>query len=254
MPSPFPGMNPFLENPAVWPDFHLRMISTIGELLAPQVSPRYVVRAEAQLYIHELPDRTRRLLGRGDVGISITTGRQATTATMAPSAPIRGSLPAVDIERIHYLEIRDRTNRQVVTVIELLSPSNKDSGADRDQYIAKRVHLQASRVNLVEIDLLRGGMRPPVDGLPACNYFVMVSRADDWPKVDLWPLRLRNRLPVISIPLRERKENASLDLQVALHRVYDAARYEDDVYGLQPEPELSAANAKWAKQFVPSAG
>jgi len=154
MPSPFPGMNPFLENPAVWPDFHLRMISMIGELLAPQLSPRYVVRAEAQLYIHELPARSRRLLGRGDVGISIATDRQATTATMAPIAPIR----------------------------------------------------------------------------------------------------VRNRLPSISIPLRDRNENASLDLQVALHRVYDAARYEDDIYGFQPEPALSVANAKWARRFVPAAG
>jgi hypothetical protein len=170
---------------------------------------------------------------------------------MAASAPIQGSLPAVDIERIHFLEIRDRANRQVVTVIELLSPSNKDSGADRDQYIAKRVQLQPSRVNLVEIDLLRGGTRPPVDGLPPCDYCAMISRADDWPKVGLWPLHLRDRLPLISIPLRDREESASLDLQVALQRVYDQARYEDDIYGFQPEPPLSAADAEWATQFVP---
>ena len=250
MPSPFPGMNPYLEHPAIWPDVHLSLIYLFREILAPQVSPHYVVRAEAQLYIHELPHDTGQLMGRGDVGISHLPDFDDGTHVAVLTAPVWGTLPTVDVERVHFLEIRDVLNRQVVTVIELLSPSDK-KGQDREQYIAKRTRLQSAGVNFVEIDLLRGGTRPPVQGLPLCDYYAMVSRPDDWPNVGLWPIHLRDRLPTISIPLRDRDRCVELDLQAALNRVYDAAYYEDDISRIEPEPPLSVQDAEWARQFVP---
>lgn len=252
MPSPFPGMNPYLEHPAVWPDFHNAFIYALRDQLAPQIAPHYVARGEAQLYIHELPNGDRRLIGRGDVGVSATSDAPTGSAATAVQAPARGTLPAVDFERLQYLEIRDRLSREVITVIELLSPTNKNLGPDRNQYLAKRSQLLISRVNLVEIDLLRGGPRMPVTGLPDCDYCALVCRPTEWPGVGIWPIRLRDRLPVVNVPLRGPDEWAKLDLQAALDRVYDGAYYEVDIYQQPPAPPLEPADAEWARQFLPA--
>jgi hypothetical protein len=155
----------------------------------------------------------------------------------------------VDVERHAFLEIRDRGNRQLVTVLELLSPSNKRPGPDRDQYLAKRQRLLASSVHLIELDLLRGGPRLPIEHLPPCDYCVMVSRYEDRPQVGLWPLRLRDRLSTIPIPLFN-QERATLDLQSALHQAYDAAGYEDYIYLHEPNPPLQGEDAEWAQQLI----
>jgi hypothetical protein len=159
----------------------------------------------------------------------------------------------VDVERSSYLEIRDRDTRAIITIVEFLSPSNKSTGPDRDQYLAKRRQVMRARVNLVEIDLLRGGPRMPWQGMPECDYCVVVSRAGRWPRAGLWPIRLRERLPEIPIPLRPEEADARLDLQQLLHRVYDAAGYCYYIYTGQPEPALSAEDAAWASQLVASA-
>ena len=161
--------------------------------------------------------------------------------------------PAVDIERLAFLEIRDRRNRQLVTVIELLSPANKRPGGDRDQYLAKRQKVLASTAHLVEIDLLRGGQRPPVADLPACDYCVLVSRSEARPRVGLWPLQLRDRLPVIPIPLRNPDPDAQLDIQAVLHDIYDRARYATYLYDGSPDPPLSPEDEAWARQVAATA-
>jgi hypothetical protein len=168
-------------------------------------------------------------------------------------APAQVTLPTVDVEGVSYLEIRDRRDRKLVTVIELLSPTNKYSGPDREQYLGKRGGLLRSAVHMVEIDLLRGGPRMPfATELPECEYYVMVSRMDKRLQADFWPLRLRDPLPVIPIPLRDPDPDARLDLQAALHRVYDAARYGNYVYEDRPQPALHGANETWAQQIVMS--
>ncbi len=158
---------------------------------------------------------------------------------------------AVDVERLSFVEIRDRRDRQLVTVLELLSPSNKRQGPDREQYLAKRRQLLASDVHLIEIDLLRGGPRMPVEGLPDCDYCIVVSRVENRPEVGIWPIRLRARLPVIPIPLRAPDADARLDLQEALNHLYDAAGYEDYIYTGAPQPPLHPDDAAWARQFLP---
>jgi hypothetical protein len=159
----------------------------------------------------------------------------------------------VDVERHAFLEIRDRGNRQLVTVLELLSPSNKHPGPDREQYLAKRQQLLASSVHLVELDLLRGGPRLPMEHLPPCDYCVMVSRYEDRPNVGLWPLGLRDKLPTIPIPLLA-QERAVLDLQSALHQVYDAAGYEDYIYASEPHPPLQGADMEWPQRLIAGNG
>jgi hypothetical protein len=154
--------------------------------------------------------------------------------------------------RLSVVEIRDRVDRRLITVIELLSPTNKYAGPDREQYLAKRGQLLASGTHFVEIDLLRGGPRLPLENLPECDYYVLVSRAEERPEAGLWPLRLRERLPVIPVPLRAPHPDAQLDLQALLHRIYDAAGYEDDIYTGEPQPRLTPDDATWAGQFLPA--
>lgn len=256
MPSPFPGMNPYLEQPDAWHDFHERFCPACSDVLVPQVRPDYVVKLDEHVYIHELPAEERRLLGRADVSVAeATEHRVAPTQAQTLEAPAYGRLlPSVDIERLNYVEIRDRQTRKLVTVIELLSPSNKTPGGDRDQYVSKRWHLIYSGVNFVEIDLLRGGTRPPVEDLPECDYYVMVARPEQWPRVGLWPLRLRDHLPKIPIPLRAPDDDAQLDLKPLLERIYDASGYEDYIYLETPEPALTPEDGPWAAELLSSHG
>jgi hypothetical protein len=245
-------MNPYLEHADVWQDFHQSFIPLLRQMLSEQVRPKYLVKIEEQIFIHELPEDQRQLIGRGDMTASRADVDAAGTAVVLLEAPAIGRVPlVVDVERHTYLEIRDRGNRQLVTVLELLSPSNKRPGPDREQYLAKRQQLLTSSVHLVELDLLRGGQRLPMENLPPCDYCVMVSRYEDPPNVGLWPLGLRDKLPTIPIPLLA-QERAVLDLQSALHRVYDAAGYEDHIYANEPSPPLQGADAEWARRLIAS--
>jgi hypothetical protein len=253
MPSPFPGMNPYLEQDEAWHDFHERFCPLVAELLAIQVRPHYIVKIDEHIYIHELPAETRHLVGRSDVFLdrpSQESGKRPGAGVLEAPAKVR--LPAVDVERLSFVEIRDRMSRQLITVVELLSPSNKQPGPDRDQYLAKRRQLFASAAHVVEIDLLRGGPRLPLEGLPECDYYVLVSRVEQRPLAGAWPLALRQRLPILGIPLRAPDADAQIDLQQVLDRIYDAAGYEDYIYQGQPQPRLTPADAAWAEQYIPA--
>ena len=165
-------------------------------------------------------------------------------------APVVGVLTEfVDEERLGYIEIRDKSSRELVTVVELLSPANKRPGADREQYLTKRRRLLQSSTHLVEIDLLRAWPRMPVERLPACDYLVLVSRAETRPQVGLWPCRLREPLAAVQVPLRA-KTSCTLDIQSLLHQVYDEAGYEDYLYSMTLDPPLSPADSAWAMQLV----
>jgi hypothetical protein len=255
MPSPFPGMNPFLEQDDAWHDFHEKIIPLIAERLVVQVRPDYIVKIDERIYVHELPSEPRRYLGRADVSVSrseeVSTARRSRIGLL--EAPTEVRLPVHDVEHLAIVEIRDRRSRELVTLIEVLSPSNKQSGSTRDQYLAKRQELLNSRANLVEIDLLRGGNPMPLDERPgrAYAYSVLVSRVDDRPKAGFWPIGLRDPLPIIPIPLRAPAGDARLELQEALNRVYDASGYEDYIYSGLPDPPLEEQDQAWAESLIP---
>ena len=257
MPSPFPGMNPYLEHPSVWHDFHERFCPALSDTLTALVRPQYIVKIDEQVYLHELSVEDRRLVGRPDVAIT-ESGRDGGTATAAAStlaAPAQGELfPSIDEERLSFLEIRDRESRKLITVIELLSPANKDGSGGSTQYLGQRENLILSGVNFVEIDLLRGGTRPRIGDLPDCAYYVMVARPQDWPRVGLWPLKLRERLPRIPIPLKPADRDAEIDLQPLVEGIYDRAGYEDYVYSTPIDLPLSPSDNDWVAECLSAAG
>ncbi len=232
MPSPFPGMNPYFEQADQWQDFHTEFLTVLRRQLAPQIGPDYIIQLEKHVYIHDLPPEPRRSLGDLE-------------------APAVVHLPAQDVERVSFLEVRDRRGREIVTVIELLSPSNKRQGDDRQQYLAKRREILRSAAHLVEIDMLRGWEPMPADDRPEGDYSVLVSRAERRPAAEFWPIRLRDRLPAIPIPLRPADPDGRVDLQNVLHQAYDGPGYENFIYDGSPEPPLSAEDAEWAGGFVP---
>jgi hypothetical protein len=204
MPSPFPGMNPWLEQPSCWSMLHHQLCGLTVEVLVPQLRPRYLVKLGHRLYIHEKSADERRYFGSSDTGVAQPSSPQsATTATATHmAAPAYGLIPpAVEIERQAYVEIEDRERDTVVTAIEILSPANKYAGPDRDQYLAKRKTVLHSLVHLVEIDLLRGGPRMPVEELPDCDYCAIVSRSYERPKAGIWPWRLQDPIPVFAVPV-----------------------------------------------------
>lgn len=249
MPSPFPGMNPYLERDDVWPDFHHRLISRIADALADQVDPRYLVKIEEQLYVQESPGLPHRVGPRADVGVKRGGEVAASGSSLSVlEAPTRIHLPWPIIEEQAFLEIRDRSSRELVTVLELLSPTNK--GRHRDQYLFKRDRVLVTTAHLVEFDLLRGGEPTPSPDRPDCDYSVLVSRAERRPEADYWPIGLRDRLPMVPIPLREPDRDATLDLQALLHDVYDAGRYARYAYEAVPTPALRPEDAAWAEQVV----
>jgi hypothetical protein len=260
-------MNPYLEQASVWHSFHEQFCTHCMETLAAQVRPRYVVRLDQHVYLHEPPADGRVFVGRADIYASVNPGRPATpppTASPAATAPAVATIPAppvrvtlrppVDAERLSFVEIRDASDRRLVTVVELLSPINKRGGPDREQYLAKMRRLYASDVHVIEIDLLRGGLRSPIGELPDCDYCVTVARVEERPEVGVWPLRLRDPLPVIPVPLRPPDPDARLDLQALLHRLYDAGGYEDDIYAGRPQPPLHPSDEAWARGIIAAVG
>ena len=249
MPSPFPGMNPYFEQAAHWQDFHTEFLSALRRQLAPRIAPGYIVQLEEHIYIHDLPPEPRRSVGRAD--LSVTRGEAARPALGVLEAPAEVHLPDQEVEWAPFLEVRDRRGRELVTVIELLSPSNKRSGEDRETYLAKRRELLRSPAHLVEIDLLRGWTPMPAEGRPVGDYSVLVSRAERRPAADFWPIRLRDRLPEVPIPLRSSDEDGRVNLQDVLHHAYDGPGYEHFIYAGAPEPPLSTGDAEWARPFVP---
>ena len=250
MPSPFPGMNPFLEHDDTWQDFHDSMIPAMRDALVAQMSADYVVRIEHQLFIHEPPHDQRHYLGRADVGLATTPALSGVAVLAEIRSPIMARLPSVVFEKHLFLEIRDKKNRELVTAIELLSPTNKKPGADREQYLAKRATLVGSSSHFVEIDLLRGWEKMPVEKATPCDYCVMVSRVENRPDVNYWPIGLRDPLPTIPVPLRAPDPNVEIDLQSIMHAVYDRARYGRHIYKETPYPPLGPDDSAWAAALV----
>jgi hypothetical protein len=252
MASPFPGMNPYLERPSVWTNFHDSFVPALRDALIGQVVPKYFVDIQEHLYLHEWANP----FARSDVSVEDRSGPASTTlsgpATLTAPVVLKDAIPTVDFERIPYLEIVSREDKRIVTVIELLSPTNKYSGPDRAAFIKKRWEYLRRAAHYVVIDLLRGGPRMPITKLPDCDYYVYLSRFDQRPDVEFWPIGLREPLPTIPIPLLPGDRDVQVNLQAVLNDVYDRARYEFVIYQGSPEPALSPEDAEWARQFVPA--
>ncbi len=258
MPTPFPGMDPYLERASIWPDLHLNLIHAIQAALVPQVAPEYYVGVEERTYVVALEPNT--CVGRPDVtaiGLSPETPGRASagSATSIFPRPMTVELPMPDRVRQRYLEVRDGGTYEVVTAIEVLSPVNKRSGDGRQQYERKRQQVLDSLTSLVEIDLLRAWDPMPMHLVPSSHYRIVVSRSWDRPEAQLYPFNVNEAIPEIPVPLRAGEQEPTLNLNDLLNEVYDEIRYDlriDYTTGL--EPPLDPAVAAWSDELLRQAG
>lgn len=260
MGSPFPGMDPYLE--AHWGDVHARLIVYSSDMLQRQMPGGLLVRTEEHVSVEQEEEAVRGFYP--DVRIS-----ERDSTASEPGSP---SHVAVAEPKIYPLKTEPRTERslriydtstgdQLITAIEFISPSNKDGEAGTKTYFNKRELFIAGEVNFVEIDLLRTGryilaaptgLTRNLDTLPSYGASVFRSQKPDL--IEWYPIELRQRLPIIRIPLRPTDADATLDLQALIDAAYDNGGYNRTNYRRDPIPPLKEADAKWASDLLQERG
>ena len=241
MPSPFPGMDPYIEACYLWDDFHHNLISGIQNALAPVLPKHYVVCAGERSYValttkngvDEYPRASRCPASSGNLA---RDQRPCWRRRNADSTPITMRAMVRTDFREGFLEIREvHGDRQVVTAIEVLSPSNKRLGSEGwFEYLRKRQACLSGMVNFVEIDLLRRGRRMPMDDeWPDSPYCLLVGRKAEAPRCSVCAYPTRP-LPEIPIPLAPPDADLPLSLQPLIDAIYARSHYEVDIDYRQP--------------------
>ncbi|OCQ99357.1 hypothetical protein BCD64_12500 [Nostoc sp. MBR 210] len=261
MPSPFPGMNPYLEHPRIWPSVHHLLISEIARFLSPQLRPKYRVVVEVRMYESSMENAS--LVGIPDVSIQGSPGvinrnnSNVNLAVAEPVAkPIKVKIPTPEIIKEGYLEVREVGTENVVTIIEILSPTNKRRGKGRQIYEEKRQEILGSQTHLLEIDLLRNGEKMPFfDTDIESHYRILICRGDRRPYADLYAFNIQDVIPSFSLPLRAGDNEPILNLQTLLNEVYEISAYDLVIdYNQAPFPPLSEVDAAWANEMLQTKG
>ncbi|MBS1251596.1 MAG: hypothetical protein MAG451_00629 [Anaerolineales bacterium] len=251
MPSPFSGMDPYIEQPDLWQDFHGNLAPEIQSRLNQHIQPRYFARLTPYV-TYEVIEVAEVRGVRPDVGVwqSQPPEDEAAggVATVMP-APVESQVPLELPLRLYSVEVRATDTQQFVTAIEILSPVNKRPGHEAYlDYRRKRKDFIRSAAHFLEIDLLRGGERPPLEQpVPPAAYYVTLSRAERRPTVEVWPIQLSERLPVIPVPLLEPDPDVPLDLGAAVTTIYARGAYAQQIDYRQPPPlpPLSEEESAW---------
>jgi hypothetical protein len=257
----FPGMDPYLENPQIFPGIHSPMVVYLRDQLTPQIRPRYVASVGERVYVEGTEQRPV----SPDVWVR-RTFREDTALVTAEAAvadePVMLEVPELEI-REPYIEILDReSGMRVVTVIEVISPTNKYAGPGREAYVVKQWEVLRSETHLVEIDLLRYG--PHVLAVPEAqvrgrfryDYLVSVNRADGRRnRFEVYPRSVDQPLPRIRIPLAGDDPDVRLDLQAALAEAYEAGSYRERIaYHAPCQPPLDREVQAWADRLIRESG
>lgn len=252
----FPGMDPYLEVAELWPGFHNILLVNILNFLRPLIQPRYIAAVEERVFVQGSPNR------QFLPDVLLKQGRRprpgGATAVLEADEEVLAELPP---EEMHepYLEILDRhSGQRVVTVLEVVSPSNKYAGPGRDSYLAKQSEVLRSQTHLIEIDLLRRG--PHVLTVPewlarqkaSYDYLVCLNRAEGGrSRYGLYPWLLRQRLPRIRVPLADGDPEVVLDVQAVVEQTYEAGSYRERLHYDRPcVPALSGDDQAWADELI----
>ena len=264
MPSPFPGMDPYLEG-EMWQEFHATLANALRAQVLAALPPRYTALLAKRYVLDYHPTDPRRQKDRviyPDIHVATIHEAVPTYATAAaakvvpPIAPVPMISPYTETVPQISIEIHDVARRRLVTLIEILSPANKEGQGAAD-YDRRRHELLERELHLLELDLLRGGQRITLWGdWPPAAYYVYLSRAQDRPITDLWPIGLREPLPTVPVPLLEPDPDVSLDLQAAVNACFDLVHYERllDYAALPPPPGLTPEDAAWVGERLIATG
>ncbi|NES83466.1 MAG: DUF4058 family protein [Moorea sp. SIO2B7] len=287
MPSPFPGMNPYLEKPEYWSQVHKWLIVLIAQSLNPQLRPKYRVAIEERVYnatgddsmlgrVGILPARKDHVVVQSSqsnhqdpsplVTVAATSVKPMkialpmTEMVKERCSAVLGVPPMSDCIKKWYLEVRKLETGKVITVIEILSPKNKRSKAvghatrseGRSNYETKRQKILDSLTHLVEIDLLRQGKPMAMNNQAfQSHYRIVISRSQERPQADLYAFNLPQAIPSFPLPLQPEDTEPTVNLQQLLHQLYDQGSYDLAIdYSQDPPPPLSTADASWVKQVL----
>lgn len=262
MVSPFPGMDPYLEQAIFWSEFHSRLIVAIADALAPSLLPQYYVAVETRTYMNGTDEEV--LVGIPDAVVlstlvpSVTVKPETSSAGVATTVRPQSVILPMPLEvKERYLEIREAGSDAVITVVEVLSPTNKRQGEGRRVYNAKRQAILGSASHLVEIDLLRAyepmAMHSMETGSTStARYRILVSRSEYRPRADLYEFMLRDPIPKFPLPLKDAGEQVMVDLQPLIKGIYERSGYEIrvDYQAPVPPPALSVEDQAWVNEVL----
>jgi hypothetical protein len=256
MPSPFPGMDPYLEG-QYWPDFHDRLINSLSEVIADQLPPGYDTQIRERVYLVEPEIKRHRI----EPGVAIDHREGFVPGISRTAMPAVGegtlvkpvTLPLLLLDPIPetYIEVETYPDHQVVAVIEILSPSN-ETGRGRVEYLDKRDELIRSPAHLMEIDLLLGGTRLPFGApLPKGSYFGFVSASDRRPACDVYAWNLRDAFPIVPIPLKSGDPDVAVSLKSAFDIAYSRGRYHRKLdYTQPPAATIPEQDRQWVRDIA----
>jgi hypothetical protein len=261
MPSPFPGMDPYLESR--WQDVHTRIMVYAVDALSEQLPEGLVAWVEEGVSVDADEFASQVSPDVNITGETTADGESGEVAIMAPPIAVEPLIvPVSEPITERHIEILDRTSgQQVITAIEFLSPTNKIPGEGRERYLTKQREYLEAGVNLVEVDLVRAGqftlaialsrLRPPEH----TTSYVCVRRATRPWEAEVYPISLREPLREIRIPLRPSDQDVLLNLQELVGTCYDRGRYAAKLdYTAPPVPPLPPSDAEWADGLLKSAG
>ena len=230
MPSPFPGMDPYLEG-EMWVEFQHTFVNHISQQLMPLVRPKYVALLAKRYCKEQLAVTFRHQEGK--------------------SLSDRSQRFIIDEVPILSIEIQDVAERRLVTLLEILSPVNK-RGKGAREYAQRRLEIMRTSTHLLEIDLLCQGrriqlLREP----PHAPYYVYLSRSERRPYTQVWAIKLQQPLPVVPVPLLPPDADIALDLQAAINACFDLVGYEQLLdYRAEPPAGLSEEEQYWATTVI----
>jgi hypothetical protein len=255
MPSPFPGMDPYLEDPAYRSGFHTRYVVALSAALTRVLPAGYYADVEQHVGPEGDGPDDREPFAVPDASVARDgASRSGGTAAVATVPTTEVTLPKPAKRKgPKFVRIAGQPGNRVVRVIEVLSPSNKDAGEDRDNDLRKRDDYLLSGTNLVEIDLLRDGERVPFGRPkpPPADYYVLISRADRFPMASVWAATVRDPLPVLPVPLKPEHGEVPPALRECLDRAYDDAGYDTRIdYSAPPAVPLRKPDAEWAAELL----
>ena len=216
MPSPFPGMDPYLEEERLWPAFQRQLVHGLYQMLLPGLMDRYRARVTERHY----------------------TSEQALFTSV--------------LRQEHHealLELRQRSDGRLVTLLEVVSPGNKTTDAGRAAYLARRQEARRQNANLVEIDLVLQGtplLECPREVQPSWDYAVAVSRWTQPERSQIYSVALAKPLPRFRVPLASDDRDTVIDLQVAVSRAYEQGDFFEKIdYSRDPGTRLSDEQREW---------
>jgi hypothetical protein len=246
-------MDPYIESSGLWGDFHGSLLAAIRSELNARLPDGFAASIELFVWAGDEEIEHATSPNEPDVYVREESVERVKSASATIAAPMTIVLPRPTPRKRKYLKVTDVRAKRVVTVVEVLSPSNKKHGDDRALYLEKRNEYLASKLSFVEIDLLRGGKRPPLGKHhpEVIDYYALVCRSWDFPRADFWSFGIRESIPDIPIPVTRETGDTILQLGQCVSRAYDGGRYRITLPYDEPlKPKAREQDGAWIGQVL----